>query len=792
MEKQQMKISVRNLVEFILREGNIDSRRGTKAADKEAMLAGGRMHRKIQGRMGSEYQAEVPLKRTVERDGYDLVLEGRADGIISVGEEITIDEIKGVYRDVALLEQPEKLHMAQAKCYACIYGEEKGLESIQVQMTYVNLETEEIRRFKESFLLEELKEWLDHLLEEYGKWTDFSYEWQGIRDTSIRNLEFPFPYREGQRELAVSVYRTINRKKRLFIQAPTGVGKTISTLFPSVKAVGEGLGDKIFYLTAKTVTAQAAKDAFEIMETQGMRLKRVFLTAKEKLCPLGTAECNPEVCPYACGHYDRINEAVFTFLQECDEGSRETLLVYAERFQVCPFEFALDVSLWTDAVVGDYNYAFSPNVRLKRFFGEGMKGGYLFLIDEAHNLVERAREMFSAELCKEDFLEMKRKAKPYSKKLVRELERCNKYLLMKKRECEDYEIQTDISEFLLHLLRLTGVIENLLEEDRVPELAEELREFYFQVYQFLNISERVDESYVTYTWHSGDGRFHIREFCIDPAKNLRECLDKGNSVVFFSATLLPVNYYKELLSGDLEDYGVYVHSPFDVHRRALLIGKDISSRYTRRNAEEFRKTAEYIRQITGGKKGNYLVFFPSYTYMQQVYEVFREMDDADHPVECILQTGGMNEEKQEAFLARFETEQKDTLVGFCVMGGIFSEGIDLKEDRLIGSIVVGTGLPMVCREREILRSYYEEKHGNGFEFAYLYPGMNKVQQAAGRVIRTEKDRGIIALLDERFLNYSYQKIFPAEWQEYQVCTKESVGNCVRAFWEESVSSLTEE
>lgn len=294
MEKRQMRISVRNLVEFILREGNIDSRRGTKLADKEAMLAGGRIHRKLQGRMGSSYQSEVSLKKVVDKGRYDIVLEGRADGIITEDGEVTIDEIKGVYRDLEMMEAPEKLHLAQAKCYACIYGEQNGLEFVNVQMTYVNLETENIRRFKEGYALGELLEWLDGVLEAYGKWTDFTYEWEGIRDGSIRGLEFPFPYREGQRELAVSVYRTISRKKRLFIQAPTGVGKTISALFPAVKAVGEGLGEKIFYLTAKTVTAQAARDAFEIMEEQGLRMKRVYLTAKEKLCPMETAECNPE------------------------------------------------------------------------------------------------------------------------------------------------------------------------------------------------------------------------------------------------------------------------------------------------------------------------------------------------------------------------------------------------------------------------------------------------------------------------------------------------------------------
>lgn len=789
MSKEQVRISVRNLVEFILKEGNIDSRHGARMADKEAMLAGGRIHRKIQGRMGSEYQAEVPLKYLVSREEYDLLIEGRADGIITDNDSVTIDEIKGVYRDVSLLDAPMTVHLAQTKCYAGIYAKEQGLERVNVQMTYVNLETEEVRRFVEKYSAEELTVWMEGLIEKYLKWTDFEWEWKKQRNASIRGTEFPFEYREGQRELAVSVYRTHSRKKRLFIQAPTGVGKTISVLFPSIKAMGEGIGDKIFYLTAKTITAQAAKDAFEAMEEQGLRLKRVHLTAKEKMCPMEEMECNPETCPYACGHFDRVNDAVFTFLQECDDGSREQLLSYAERFQVCPFEFSLDVSNWTDAVIGDYNYVFSPRVRLKRFFGDGMKGEYLFLIDEAHNLVERGREMFSAQLCKEDFLEMKKKAKPYSRKLVRELEKCNKYLLERKRECEEYEILTDISAFLMDLLRLGGVIESLLEDDLVPDIAEELREFYFQVVQFLNVADRLDENYVIYTWHGEEGRFYIRQFCIDPSDNLRESLDKGNSAVFFSATLLPVNYYKELLSGDVEDYGVYAKTVFKSEQKELLIGRDVSSRYTRRNETEFRKIAEYIKRIAGGKTGNYLVFFPSYSYMQQVYELFMSMIEESDQIACIMQTSSMNEAKREAFLQRFDRESEQTLIGFCVLGGIFSEGIDLKEDKLIGSVVVGTGLPMVCREREILREYFDKKNGSGFEFAYLYPGMNKVQQAAGRVIRTEKDRGIIALLDERFLNTSYQRVFPVEWQDFHVCTKDSVTEYMKSFWGEEPEDI---
>ena len=497
-QKRQFKVSVRNLVEFLLREGNIDNRRSARA-ESDAMLAGSRLHRKIQGRMGAGYEAEVPLRTEADRGRYTILLEGRADGILTGEEGTVIDEIKGVFRDVGAMEEPVGVHLAQAKCYAAIYAGDQGLERVKVQMTYVNLETEETRRFLSEYEAAELAGWLDGLLQEYGRWLDFCVDWEELRNRTIRRLEFPFPYREGQRELAVSVYRAVQRKRRLFIQAPTGVGKTMSVLFPAVKAMGEGLGERIFYLTAKTVTARAAEEALEVLAERGLRFKAVYLTAKEKLCFCEEMDCNPDSCPYARGHYDRVNEAVFAFLQTYDKGTREAVLAHARDWQVCPFEMSLDIAEWVDAVVGDYNYAFSPRARLKRFFGEGAKGGYLFLVDEAHNLVERGREMFSAQLCKEDFLAAKKLAKPYSRKLVRELERCNRYLLERKRECEACEELESLGEFPVLLLGLSGVLSEVLEEERALPVEEGLREFYFQVLDFLGMAERVDERYVLYT-----------------------------------------------------------------------------------------------------------------------------------------------------------------------------------------------------------------------------------------------------------------------------------------------------
>lgn len=399
--KDEIHISVRNLVEFVLRYGDIDNRH--QASPDNAMQEGGRIHRMIQRRMGSEYQAEVPLKMTLEEEGYLLIVEGRADGIIHHEGRVIIDEIKGVYRDPARWKEPMPLHLAQAKCYAYIYGLQQELAEIQVRMTYCHIPTEELRYFHMDYSFEELEQWFDGLIGSYKKWADHDWSWKKKRQASIQGLEFPFPYREGQKELAANVYKTIYHKKKLFLEAPTGVGKTISTVYPAVQSVGQGKGEKIFYLTAKTITRTVAEDAFQLLRGKGLHFKSVILTAKEKICFMKETECNPEYCPYAKGHYDRINEAVYDLLTTQESFSREMIEAYAEKHRVCPFEMCLDMSLFADAVICDYNYLFDPHVYLKRFFGDSTGGDYIFLIDEAHNLLERGREMYSAVRSRNNF-----------------------------------------------------------------------------------------------------------------------------------------------------------------------------------------------------------------------------------------------------------------------------------------------------------------------------------------------------------------------------------------------------
>ena len=870
-EKKIIKISVRNLVEFILREGDIDNRHG-RTASPEAMWEGSRIHKRIQKNKGANYHAEVPLKIELSEGDYTLAIEGRADGIeitcdgerqldfsdnfnhlaVEEGMHVTIDEIKGIYMNLDALDEPVGVHRAQAMCYAYIYALQHDLAEISVQLTYCNLDTIELTKtaflgnlkyFRETFSFAELAEWFTRLTDEYKKWADFQFAWQNLRQASIKKLEFPYAYRKGQKELASDVYRTIARRKNLFIQAPTGVGKTISTVFPAVKAVGEGLGDKIFYLTAKTITGTVAKEAFELLRTRGYQAKIIQLTAKEKLCLCEEMDCNPVHCPYAKGHYDRVNDAVYNLLQKEDVFTREVILEQAREYRVCPFEMSLDTATWADDIIGDYNYVFDPNVYLKRFFAEGTRGDYIFLVDEAHNLVERSREMYSASIYKEDFLAAKKLLKPYqeehdrcAERVIRHLEKCNRILLGYKRECENYVVYENIGTLIFALTRLAADLDEYLQKS--PDFPErrEVNEFYLNLRNFMNIYELVDEHYVVYSEHEEDGRFKLKFYCVDPSLNLQERIDKGNATIFFSATLLPIQYYKSLLSTRRDNYAVYAQTAFSEEQRLLLFGNDVSSKYTRRGRAEYERIALYIEKTARAKQGNYMVFFPSYRMMQEVYDVFLEGGETDemrpqeyfpegaenaeivehpeeaeiveHPEEaeiaehpndaenpgdaepclwCMMQQTGMREAEREAFLQAFSGEASKrrggSLVAFCVLGGIFGEGIDLKKEQLIGAVIVGTGLPQISNEREILMRYYDERAGAGFDYAYRFPGMNKVLQAAGRVIRTTEDVGVIELLDERFLKSDYRGLFPREWEQRRICNVNEVEQMLAEFWE---------
>lgn len=789
-----IRISVRNLVEFIMRSGDL-SVSSTGLKDPDAMQEGTRIHKKLQRRMGSGYRAEVtlslPFSITYDDIDFTITVEGRADGIFSDETGENVDEIKGVYRDIHSMAEPVPVHRAQAICYAYIYAAQNNLSGMGIRMTYCHIPTEEVRYFTEYLSFKDLEIQFQTILQEYAKWAAWQIKWQETRNTSIKSLEFPFEYREGQSNLVKGVYQSILRKKRLYIEAPTGVGKTISTIFPSVKSIGEGLTEKIFYLTAKTITRTVAEDTFRLLEEQTARLKCVTLTAKEKICILDKPACNPQTCERAKGHFDRINDAVFDILTHETIITRDTILDYAQKHMVCPFEMSLDISTWCDAIIGDYNYAFDPTASLKRFFSVDKENDFVFLIDEAHNLVDRAREMYSASLVKEDFLSMKKLARPKNRKVTNALEACNRTLLELKRECDtlkQYD-SIEIENFVLRIMRLCTILEECFEENEhgsrqhfvpfLPEEREQLLNFYFELRNFQSIYELIDEHYIIYGDYSDSGNFRLHLQCMDPSVNLDSYLKKGRSSVFFSATLLPIHYYREQLAGREEDYAIYAPSPFSVSKRLLMIGRSVSTKYTMRSPAMYEKIAQYIITFAKGKTGNYLVFFPSYQMLTEIQSCLSNQPQ----ITLYAQSTSMTEQEREEFLSHFQDMPTTTTIGLCVMGGIFSEGIDLKDSRLIGAVIVGTGLPMVCTENELFKDYFDAEKGSGFSYAYQYPGMNKVLQAAGRVIRTTDDIGAILLLDDRFLQSSYQKLFPREWFPHDIVTLDSLPEYLSRFWD---------
>ena len=752
----QKRISVRNLVEFILRSGSIDS----GITGRNRLEEGARVHRKLQKAEG--YQAEVFLSITETHSGVEFTVEGRADGIIITESGVTVDEIKSTLTPLELINEDHSvMHWAQVMCYGYIYSVKNGMDQIDIRLTYYEMETGGIKRFTRSAPLSELQAFFARLLEKYAIWVQFEGEWKETAIASMKALGFPFEsYRGGQRKLAAAVYRTILAEGRLFAMAPTGIGKTISTVFPTIKAMGEGTCEKIFYLTARTVTRQAAQAALDKMRDNGLRVKTVAITAKDKICFLDERKCSPAYCEYADGHYDRINDAIMDVLRSCENVTHEIAANYAKRHMVCPYELTLDLTLWSDVIICDYNYAFDPQVYLKRFFTDG--GDYVLLIDEAHNLADRAREMYSALISKRDILAARGTQQNRPPVFRKHLNKINKHLIEKRRECDEagFLIEKDPPRQLISLLEMFAIeFSGWLGENPDPE--PELLEVYFDVLSFLKISEFYNEAYATLYETGTSGELTVKLYCSDPSCFLDERFSCVTAATLFSATLTPARYFIDVLGGGEGCKYIALPSPFPQENLLMLIAGDISIKYKDRDSSTGR-IADMIKTTAEGKSGNYIVYFPSYKYLTDVHNRFCEK----YPhVRTVRQETGMTEDERDRFLSLFDGGG-EAIMAFCVLGGIFSEGIDLIGERLIGTVIVGVGLPQINRELDIVRDHFDET-GRGFDFAYRLPGMNKVLQAAGRVIRSEEDKGVVLLIDDRFTTRRYTELFPEHWQHWR-------------------------
>lgn len=1046
MEKEEniIRISVRTLVEFLLRGGSLDTQAG--ASSEAAMLEGARIHRRLQKKAGGGYQAEVPLRMDVPVGQAVLRLEGRADGIFFMKNTDpedpetengssslwTIDEIKTVFRGLGSMKAPVEVHLAQARCYAYMYACRENLDRIRIRMTYCSQATGDVRYFYEETSFEALEVWFGELIKAYEPWINLRLSFDEARSSTIRDMVFPFPYREGQYELAAGVYRTIVHGKKLFLQAPTGTGKTMAVLFPALKAIGTKKAERIFYLTAKGVTGAVAKEALSLLHKRGLSVRSLSLVSKERACPCAEVDCRPEVCTRADGHFDRVNDALRELLQGASEGAPMTDQVVAEcarRHNVCPYALSLDAAEFADVIICDYNYAFHPQARLTRFF-DGRTNSIL-LIDEAHNLLERGRDMYSAQLSYSQVRRFRRSVKNVwprlwkkMKNLVRVLRELEKEAAQDDRRITVFNDWTpleteakspaDLSEKMstnvnadaaaagavnadaayagagagaaavtaaagaanagtvaldaaaagpagagaiaaneavpddampVRRAQLYYAVEEvrdqiqwILEQENrstalygeaqgfaggadsamdsaadsamdpaaesalasavdvtaesaldsavesasnrsdnlsggrgtkagdEPAGLQELLEFYFGLSHFCQMLRELDAHYIVYGEKGSGSRagkgFSIREgsggaragnshgeftvhlYCADPSGHLLECMKGLTSAIFFSATFLPIQYYKSLLGGKAEDFEMYARSSFSPERRKVVIVRDVTSRYRDRGEETYTRIARSIGQIVACRPGNYMVYFPSYAFLESVLDAFRRVcrpeelllpgqrdsdcavgggnaadsedcaqradtaegsestdidnsgDISDRPVDIdgssrvivLAQKREMGDADRAAFLEAFEDVRGDRhLIGFCVLGGMFGEGIDLRRDRLIGSLIVGTGIPPVEPQRELLREYFSSWGKNGYDFAYRFPGMNKVLQAAGRVIRTADDIGIVVLMDGRFSEGANRELFPLEWGQPESVGSDKAAEIIRQFWETGTS-----
>jgi DNA excision repair protein ERCC-2 len=812
--KPVVSASVRSVVEFALRRGDLGAERDFVGSGRA--LAGVRGQQRLQRSRPAGYEREVRVVGEVDAGDFLLRVSGRIDGLMAGPQGVWVEEIKTVRSGWE--RTADSLHWAQAKFYGWMYAQEHALDKVTVQLTYLDLDSGQVTEFKEDFPAAELRRFFEETTAIYLAWVRDHRRWCELRNQSLRALTFPFSsYRPGQRQLAVAAYRLFSRGGRLFLEAPTGIGKTISVLLPAMKALGEGSLERVFYLTARTVGRGVAENAFADLRRAGARLRTVTLTARDKVCKREGRPCDAATCPLARGYYDRYQSAMRDALER-EEITRPVLESVSQTHQVCPFELSLDLSLWADAVVCDYNYVFDPRVFLRRHFAEEPMDG-AFLVDEAHNLVDRGREMFSAVISGRDIQTVKREIRQTLPRCARALGKVLTFLRKLRpglapaaepagdaspREPDLFEspavsmpepgeeiaaqaeglelrgvqVWRELPEGLVEVLDAAlAETEAWLARNEPAGFREALLELYFQLRSLRRAADWYDERFVTLL--EPGPALVLRLFCLDPSHLLRQALARGKAAVFFSATLTPLEYYRELLGGEPADPVIRLPSPFPPEHLAVLVQNRIRTQLKSR-ADTVGEVVESIAAVARGRRGNYLVYFPSYQYLADVLARFQ----AAHPdLRVLAQRPGMTETERDEFLARFAVEQPDTLVGFAVLGGIFGEGIDLVGDRLIGAVIVGVGLPQLCAERDLIRDYFEGRCGRGFDYAYTFPGMNRVLQAMGRVIRSERDRGVVLLVDTRFGEGRYRRLFPGWWRPVRVANARQISEAVRAFWE---------
>ncbi|MBE6547361.1 MAG: ATP-dependent DNA helicase [Ruminococcaceae bacterium] len=755
---------------------------------------------KLASDMGGEYYMNVALCNTSKLDDIYYCVSGECDGIIKRNSSYTVVEISvNGKRDIPLISRD--FYTARLYLMAYFVCCQKDLDAVEICMVSYNTELGKTSEQRDSISREELRNSYMKMLGAVHRRAGFIVASKRERIPMLSDAVFPYrELRESQAEMIRECYRDIKHGNRLFCQAPTGIGKTISTLYPAVKCIGEGVADKIFYLTSKNSIRREALSAATNMREHGSKIYTCVLSSKEQMCACEAAKlakgrlssyCRAETCPYAKGYYDRAENAIFDLISHGFEFDREDIRRAALKHRVCPHELSLDLSELCDIIICDYNYVFSPSVYLKRYFAnDGREEKYIFLVDEAHNLPDRARDLFSAKLCVSDFETVAQSLSENSSlmseigSVMSELENlsvlCNDNL---KYDAEHnkvgYYVGKQLPQKLSEKLTACGkAIERWMKYNSDSPAYSFLDELYSKIREYKIAEECFGDKFLVFISTCGDNT-EILLYCLDPSELLDASLNRAVASVLFSATLTPAEYFADILGGGKKGVAVSFPSPFDRDHLCVAAVDTISTRYEDRE-RSYKKIASCVAATASAKAGNYIVFLPSYSYMESVAKAFT---DKYPKVRVKIQERGMSYKDREDFLAFFEDDKK-LRIGFCVMGGLFSEGIDLPGNRLIGVVVVGVGLPGISNERNIMRDYYDEKCGEGYDYAYTYPGMNGVLQAVGRVIRRDEDRGIAVLIDDRYSEPKYINLFPQEWKNIKFAGNSvSLAEIARKFWE---------
>lgn len=756
-EKMVVRESVRGIVEYVMKSGSLDNRFMSTGRAVEGTIAHGKLQSDNE-KTYKNYEKEVKMECVFSIDDIDLIIEGRCDGIIIDNNTIIIEEIKSTYKNLLYIEENyNELHWAQGKFYGYMYCVKNNINNIDVRLSYYNLNSNEVKSFQKEYSFEELDKFINGLIKNYVRSLNIKRELIDRRNKSIEETKFPFnSYRIGQRELAVSCYNTIKEKEVLFAQAPTGIGKTISTIFPAIKSMGNKWGNRIIYLTSKNITRVVAEEAYKMLLEKGLKYKVLSLTAKEKVCLNDSVKCNEDECEYAKDYFSKINLVIEELIQNEDLLTREVIIKYSEKYKVCPFELSLDLASWCDCIICDYNYAFDPRVRLKRIFEEENEHNIL-LVDEAHNLVDRARNMYSGEIYKSTVMNVKKLLKGRVPKLYKISNLINKELIEIRRELEENNLRiiyknTEYKELIKLMKIFISEADEYLIKGSGTSGYEEILDFYYQCRTFVSLNELYSKNYTTII-EKINKDFKVKIFCINPAENLKKIIKSSYASILFSATLSPMKYYIDLLGGDEQCYRLRLPSPFKKENLETLIAP-VDMRYTKREENIF-ILCKIIKEFINTNRGNYIVFLPSFEYLKAVSNKFVEVYGEE---KVIIQQEQVTEMEKEEFLSNF-TDNSEVLA-FAVVGGMFSEGVDLPGNKLIGAIIVGVGFPMISIENDIISEFFKE---NGFDYAYTYPGINKVLQCAGRVIRTETDKGRVLLVDRRYLSNKYKNLLPKDW-----------------------------